>query len=152
MSCSSLILQVIRLKLCTYTAAILWTPSKLHPEWWLELHPEWWLELHPEWWLELRPEWWLELHPEWCGTFLLHFPPKKLFCIFLYQIYCVILLHSIHISTNFIVFPFKWYQEYAYPCFRSWATGSQIWECHFRLKLQKRGLSLFNYGSNETYK
>uniref|UniRef100_A0A673W3H0 Tetratricopeptide repeat protein 39B n=1 Tax=Salmo trutta TaxID=8032 RepID=A0A673W3H0_SALTR len=30
---------------------------------------------------------------------------------------CYILLHSFHISTNFKVFPFKWYQEYAYPCF-----------------------------------
>ena len=31
---------------------------------------------------------------------------------------CYILLHSIHIYTNFRVFYFKWYQEYAYPCFR----------------------------------
>ena len=29
---------------------------------------------------------------------------------------CFILLHSFRISTNFKVFPFKWYQEYAYPC------------------------------------
>jgi hypothetical protein len=27
---------------------------------------------------------------------------------------CFILLQSIHISTNFKVFPFKWFQEYAY--------------------------------------
>ena len=36
---------------------------------------------------------------------------------------CYILLHSIHISTKFRVFPFKWYQEYANPCFWAWATG-----------------------------
>ena len=36
---------------------------------------------------------------------------------------CYILLHSIHIYTNFRVFSFKWYQEYAYPWFCAWATG-----------------------------
>jgi hypothetical protein len=30
---------------------------------------------------------------------------------------CYILLDSFHISIKFKVFPFKWYQEYAYPCF-----------------------------------
>ena len=36
---------------------------------------------------------------------------------------CYILLHSIHIYTNFSLFSFKWYQEYAYPWFCAWATG-----------------------------
>ena len=36
------------------------------------------------------------------------------------------------------MFPFKWYQEYAYPCSRSWATGSSIWVCHFRRKLENK--------------
>jgi hypothetical protein len=54
------------------------------------------------------------------------------FCLYylLPALMCYILLNSFHISTNFKVFPFKWYQEYAYPCFRAWAMGS-----HFRQKL-----------------
>jgi hypothetical protein len=41
---------------------------------------------------------------------------KRIFflCI-LPDLMCYILLHSFHISTNFKVFPFKWYQENAYP-------------------------------------
>jgi hypothetical protein len=39
---------------------------------------------------------------------------------------CYILLHSLNISTNFKLFPFKWYQEYAYPCIRSWARFQQV--------------------------
>ena len=36
---------------------------------------------------------------------------------------CYILLNPFHISTNLKEFPFKWYQEYTYPCFNDWATG-----------------------------
>ena len=42
---------------------------------------------------------------------------------------CYVLLNSYIISTNFKVFPFKGYQEYAYPCFR---PCSSIWVCNFR--------------------
>ena len=52
---------------------------------------------------------------------------------------CFILLHSFHISTNFKVFPFKCYQEYAYPFFRACATGSSIWVCHFLVKKKEKG-------------
>jgi hypothetical protein len=67
--------------------------------------------------------WWYKQKKEW------------LFCSLYYHLpdlMCYILLHSFHISTNFKVFPFKWYQYYAYPCFRAWATDSQIWVCHLR--------------------
>ena len=46
---------------------------------------------------------------DWLVFSLYFFLPDLLFSI----------LYSIHISTNFKVFPFKWYQEYAYPCFRA---------------------------------
>ena len=50
---------------------------------------------------------------------------------------CYILLQSFNISTNLKVFPFKWCQAYAYPCFRAWATGGYIWVCHFRQTFKK---------------
>ena len=65
--CRSVILQVIHLKLCTYTAAILWTLS------------------------ELQPEWLLELGPFSCISNML--VEKTNLRIFFYQIYCVILAY-----------------------------------------------------------
>ena len=49
-----------------------------------------------------------------------------LLCMIFYQIYCVMFSYINSIFPQTSVFPFKWYQEYAYPCFRSWATYRQF--------------------------
>jgi hypothetical protein len=97
--------RLISLKLCTYTAALKWPKSKLHLSW--------------------NNTFW----PFSCISKMMH---KKntiegLFLSLYYllpDLLCYIRLHSFHISTKFKVFLFKWYQEYAYSCFWSWATGS----------------------------
>jgi hypothetical protein len=77
-------------------------------------------------------------------TFLLHFKDggkkKHRLVLSLYfllpDLLCYILLHSIHISTNFKVFPFELLQGLSY---RQLDLGMS-----FRWKLTKRGLSLLN--------
>jgi hypothetical protein len=54
------------------------------------------------------------------------FPCISLDCILPYLLYYS-LLHYFNISTNVKVFSFQWYQLYAYPGNRAWATGSLLW-------------------------
>jgi hypothetical protein len=72
-----------------------------------------WNFAHTLWALsELQPEWWLELWPFSCISKMVVEKDQLVLSLYflLPDLMCYILLHSIHISTNFNVFPFKWQQ------------------------------------------
>ena len=61
---------------------------------------------------------------------------KRLFFSLYYllpDLLCYIILHPFHISTNFKVFPFKWYKEYMH-----------IFALNFSAKIEKNGRILLN--------
>ena len=79
---------------------------------------------------------------------------KKILVVFsldflLPYLLCYILQHYFNISTNHKVFSFQWYQLYAYPGFRAWATGSLLWARHSIGNWEiKRGLALTEFLEN----
>ena len=74
-------------------------------------------------------------------AFVLHFKDLTFVLLFFTRsnvLYSPTLISHFHKPLSI---SFQLYEEYTYPCFRSWATGSLIWVCHFRRKLKKRSLN-----------